>query len=130
MKMKFYTLTLLAIGAMASLSPNAALAGEKKSQAELEAQAKVTKEEAQKTALAAVPNATVKSAELEEEKGKLIWSFDLNTPGSQNITEVGVDALSGKVVENKVETAKDEADEAKEDADKEGGKTGHHGHKK
>jgi uncharacterized membrane protein YkoI len=73
-------------------------ATEKSEQAELQAQAKITKEQAQQTALAKAPSGTVKEAELEKEKGKLIWSFDIATPGSKDIAEVGVDAITGNVV--------------------------------
>lgn len=66
--------------------------------AKLQAEAKVSKAEAQATALAQVPNGTVKESELEKEHGKLIWSFDIATPGSKDITEVNVDAINGKVV--------------------------------
>ena len=81
-------------------------------QAELTAQAKITQEEAANTALTKVPNGKIKSAELEKEHGNLIWSFDIATPKSKNITEVQVDAKTGKVVSTQIETAKDQANEA------------------
>src|SRR5436853_6755459 len=68
---------------------------EKHSKANLEAEAKVSKADAQKTALAAVPGGMIKEGELEKEKGKLIWSFDTATPGTKDITEVQEDAISG-----------------------------------
>ena len=77
---------------------------EKQEQAELQAQAKISKEQAQQTALAKAPGGTVKEGELEKEKGKLIWSFDIATPGSKDITEVGVDAITGEVVSVEKET--------------------------
>jgi uncharacterized membrane protein YkoI len=77
---------------------------EKQEQAELQAQAKISQEQAQQTALAKAPGGTVKEGELEKEKGKLIWSFDIATPGSPNITEVGVDAITGDVVSVETET--------------------------
>jgi len=46
----------------------------------------------------------VQSSELEEEKGKLVWSFDIATPGTKDITEVLVDALTGQVVSTEKET--------------------------
>jgi uncharacterized membrane protein YkoI len=64
----------------------------------LQAPAKVSKADAQATALAKVPNATVKECELEREHGRIIWSFALNTPDSKDITEVNVDAVTGDVV--------------------------------
>ena len=79
-------------------------ATEKQEQAELQAQAKISKEQAQQTALAKAPGGTVKEGELEKEKGKLIWSFDIAMPGSNDITEVGVDAITGEVVSVEKET--------------------------
>jgi uncharacterized membrane protein YkoI len=84
---------------------------EKQEQAELQAQAKVSKEQAQKTALAKVTGGTVKEAELEKEKGKLIWSFDIATPDSKDITEVAVDAITGDVVSVEKETLEQQKNE-------------------
>ena len=56
----------------------------------------ITMEEARATALARIPG-TVKKAELEEEKGLLIYSFDIRDKSGQ-IMEVQVDAKSGAVV--------------------------------
>ena len=81
-------------------------------QAKWMSEAKVSKEDAQATAMARVPNGTVKEAELEKEHGKLIWSFDIATPDSQDITEVNVDAMNGKVVSTDKEKPEDEAKEA------------------
>jgi uncharacterized membrane protein YkoI len=54
--------------------------------------------QAKKTALAKVPKGTIKSSELERENGRLIWSFDIAKSGTRNITEVQVDAKTGKVI--------------------------------
>ena len=77
---------------------------EKQEQSELQSQAKISKEQAQQTALAKAPGGTVKEGELEKEKGKLIWSFDIATPGSANTTEVNVDAITGEIVNVEQET--------------------------
>ena len=61
-------------------------------------EAKVSKQDAQATAAAKVPNGTFKESELEKENGKLIWSFDFATPDTTDITEVNVDAITGGVV--------------------------------
>lgn len=61
-------------------------------------QAKVQPAEAQKAALARVPNGTITKAEIEQEKKKLIYSYDITVPGKSGITEVHVDATTGKVV--------------------------------
>jgi len=73
-------------------------ATDKDREAKLQAQAKVSRSEAEKIALAKVPNGTIKEGEIEKEKGKLIWSFDIATPGAADITEVQVDAMSGELV--------------------------------
>ena len=79
------------------------------------AEAKVTRDDAGKTALAKVPNGTIKEGELEKEKGRLIWSFDITTPDVKDITEVNVDAITGDVVSVEKEAAENEAKEAAED---------------
>ena len=88
----------------------------KESQAQLQAEAKVSRADAEKAALAKAPNGTIKEGELEREKGKLIWSFDIATPGSQDITEVAVDALTGQVVALEKETPAQQEKEKKADA--------------
>lgn len=82
--------------------------------ASLQARAKVSRAEAEKIALAKVPNGSIKEGELEKEKGKLIWSFDIATPGSQDITEVQVDAVTGEVVSVEKETPAQQKKEAKD----------------
>jgi uncharacterized membrane protein YkoI len=103
MKIKNLMFPMLAAGLLAGLT---ACVSESAKEANLEAQAKITKADAEKTALAKVPNGTVKEAEIEKEKGKLIWSFDIATPGTKDIKEVTVDAINGEVVS--VETEKPE----------------------
>ena len=49
----------------------------------LESQAKISKSAAEKIALSKVPTGTIQSAELEKERGKLIWSFDISKPGTK-----------------------------------------------
>lgn len=85
----------------------------------LAAKAKISESEAKKIALTKVPGGKVTEGELEEEKGKLIWSFDIATKGSKDITEVAVDAITGEVVSVDVETPADQAKEKAEDAQKE-----------
>lgn len=81
--------------------------------AALTAEAKITEAQAKTTALAKVPNGTVKSSELEREHGRLVWSFDLSKPSAKGVTEVQVDAKSGKIVLVKKETPAQETKEAK-----------------
>ena len=87
-------------------------------EAALLTQAKISKETAQASALARVPDGTVKEGELEKEKGKLIWSFDIAIPGLKDIKEVAVDALTGEVIAVDTESPADQAKEAAEDAAK------------
>src|SRR5882762_7538778 len=70
-------------------------------QAKLHAEAKISEADARATAPAT-----------EKEHGKLIWSFDIAQVGSKNITEVQVDARTGKIVSSKTETPDKERQEA------------------
>jgi uncharacterized membrane protein YkoI len=63
-----------------------------------ERQAKISKADAEKVAMAQAPTGTIQEAELEKEHGRLIWSFDMKVPGAADITEVNVDALTGQLV--------------------------------
>ncbi len=78
-------------------------------------QPKVSMEQAQKTALEKEPG-DIQSKELEREHGKLIYSFDIRT--ANGIHEVNVDAMSGSVLEDKLETPADEAKEKQQDLKK------------
>ncbi len=89
-------------------------ATEKENEAKLQAQAKVSRSDAEKIALAKAPGGTIKEVELEKEKGKLIWSFDIATPGTADITEVNVDAMTGEVVGVEKESPAQRAKEKKE----------------
>ena len=95
-------------------------AGQPALQAEpgLQAQAKVSYPAAQKAALAKVKGAVIKSAELEQEGGKLIYSFDLKRKGRAGIDEVHVDAVSGKVLSVDHEGPAAEAKERAQDRQK------------
>src|SRR5260370_38246530 len=85
------------------------------SEAELLKQAHVTKHQAKRIALARVKGGTIKSAELEKENGVLIWSFDVAQPGKKDVTEVWVDATTGKITKVDVETPITQKKEAAED---------------
>jgi uncharacterized membrane protein YkoI len=112
MKTKLRLTTLLAAFALTGLTTSTLLAAPKETEAQLQAQAKISKAQAEKTALAKVSHGTIKSGELEKEHGKLVWSFDISSPHSKNITEVQVDAKTGKIVVVEIETPKDQAKEA------------------
>jgi len=77
--------------------------------------AKITAEAATASAQAKVPKGTLKSAEIEEEDGKLIYSFDFETAGKSGSDEVNVDAITGKVLGVEHETPKSEAAEKAKD---------------
>jgi uncharacterized membrane protein YkoI len=72
-----------------------------------------------------VPNGSIKEGEIEKEDGKLVWSFDLATPGTTDLTEVLVDAMTGAVVSVEKETAADQEKEKHEDAKHENNKDEH-----
>jgi uncharacterized membrane protein YkoI len=88
------------------------------SEKQLEKEAKITLNQAEHLALAKVSHGKVSTAELEREHGILIWSFDITQPGTRNISEVQVNAKTGKVVSVKTETPKDQAAEAAADKKK------------
>jgi uncharacterized membrane protein YkoI len=86
------------------------------SQADLQKEAKMTMADARALAQRTVPKATIQTGEIEREGGKLIYSFDMKTPGKAGIDEVNIDAMTGKLIGNQHETPKDEKAEAKADA--------------
>lgn len=94
---------LLAAGLAASASASAALAAEAAFTGhELSGQAKVSLEQARAIALKARPG-QITDQELEKEKGGtgLRYSFDVKV--QKAVYEVGVDAKTGKLLENKKE---------------------------
>jgi len=93
----------------------AAVSAAEPSEAELIKQAKMTKAEAEQIALAKVSRGIVKSAEIENEKGHLVWSFDIARPGRHDITEILVDAKTGKIISTQTESPRDQAKEASAD---------------
>jgi hypothetical protein len=103
MKSTSRNLMLAAVAAMTlSAAPIFAQAAKAKAKqetaADLKAEAKITKAAAKATALAQVPGGTVKASELEREKGKLLYSFDIATKGKSGIDEVQVDAITGALI--------------------------------
>ena len=71
----------------------------------MRAQARTSQMQAEQTALTHAPGGTIKQSELENDNGKLIWWFDLVTPGSKAVTEVSVDAITGGVISVATETS-------------------------
>ena len=80
------------------------------------AKAKITVAAATAAAQAKVPKGKIASIEIEEENGKLIYSFDFKTDGKAGVDEVAVDAITGKAGAVEHEDAAAEKKEA--DADK------------
>ncbi len=108
--------TAVALFAMASAI--ALAAASPASEATLTKQAKITKAEAEHIALAKVSHGRVKSAEIENEKGHLVWSFDIATPNTKDITEFLVDAKSGQIISQQTESVHDQTKEAAADKKK------------
>lgn len=75
--------------------------------------AKVAAAPALASAQAKVPGGKLKSAEIEREDGKLVYSFSFTTGGKSGEDEVLVDAMSGVVLKTEHETPEQEAREEK-----------------
>ena len=84
------------------------------SETELLKQARVTKHEAKKIALAKVKRGTIKCVALEKENGVLIWSIDIAQPPKKDLTDVWVDATTGKIIAIEAETPLTEKKEVAE----------------
>ncbi len=84
--------------------------------ASVSAQTKIGMKRAKQIALARVKG-KIQSSELEREKGQMVYSFDIRNKRG-GITEILINAYSGKVVEVKNESVADEAKEKAEDAKK------------
>jgi uncharacterized membrane protein YkoI len=84
-------------------------------QAALEKEAKLTRAQAEEIALKKAPGGKVTDAELEREKGKLVWSFDIKT-AKPGVTEVLVNAMDGTIVSVTHESPAKEAAEKKQEA--------------
>jgi uncharacterized membrane protein YkoI len=85
-------------------------------QADLQKEAKMKMADARALAQKTVPTGKIASGEIEREGGKLIYSFDMKSPGKSGIDEVNIDAMTGTLISNQHETPKDEKAEAKADA--------------
>jgi uncharacterized membrane protein YkoI len=80
-------------------------------QAELRARATISESQARQTALASVRGGRIAEAELEEENGRLIYSFDI--AGQNGTYDVEVDALTGQLLQSRLEN--DDADDDTDD---------------
>ena len=98
------TLALFAAGSLAAASLNAQQTmqqpqtGYKREVPDsLVAKAKISEDSARAVALKRVPG-TIEALELENEHGRLIYSWDIKVAGKPGITEVHVSALNGRVL--------------------------------
>ena len=105
------TVITLAVS-LVSAGTVAAQKAKPETQAALMRQAKVSKAVATRTALSKVPGGKVQSSEIEREKGKLIYSFDIKVAGKSGIEEINVDALTGAVIAHEHESPAAEKKEA------------------
>jgi uncharacterized protein YpmB len=85
------------------------------SETELLKQARITKHQAKKIARARVRHGAIKCVELQKENGVLIWSVDIAQPPKKDLTDVWVDATTGKITAVEVETPITEKKEVAED---------------
>ncbi|MBA2687050.1 MAG: PepSY domain-containing protein [Gemmatimonadaceae bacterium] len=85
-------------------------------EATLRAEARIDEATARRIALKQVKRGTVKSSELEREKGHLVYSFDIKVAAQSGIEEVLIDAMNGNVISREHETPKMEKAEARKDA--------------
>lgn len=108
MKMNYKTFL---IGATFAGIATSTLLAAAETDAQLLKQAKISKSQAEQIALKKVPNGKVQSEEIENEHNALVWSFDIATPGTKNITEVLVNAKTGKIVDVSTENATDQGKE-------------------
>ena len=116
-KLNPYALILASVLLVAGTRARAQAAKpEEQGRAALRREAKIAEADARKTALAAVPGGRVQSHELEREKGKLIYSYDIKVAGKSGVEEVNVDAMTGAIVAHEHEDAGAEARERKGEA--------------
>ena len=91
-------LSIFTAGAVSAQSAPAAAVKVTEDKPGLLKRAKISADSATKLATAAVPNGRVTAGEIEEEDGKLIYSFDIRVPGKSGIEEIHIDPATGAVV--------------------------------
>lgn len=75
----------------------------------------ITMEAARKVALARVPGGKIQEEELEQERGRQVYSFEISSPGKSGDQEVVVDASNGQVLS--VQQEKEGQDDQKGERD-------------
>ncbi len=104
MKHGTIVLAALALAAIPSLAwgqgapRSTAPAYQREVPARLLRQAKVSEDSALKVASARIPGGKVQALELENENGKLIWSWEFTLAGRPGVYECNVNALDGSIV--------------------------------
>jgi hypothetical protein len=68
-------------------------------------------------ALERVPGGRIVEAELEEERGRLVYSYDIKLDGAQGIVDVEIDATTGAVLHVAREDDDDKDDDDSDDSD-------------
>jgi uncharacterized membrane protein YkoI len=71
------------------------------------AQSLLSRQDAETRALQLVPGGAIVGGNLERQKDRLLWLFDVSIPGSKNVRAIQVDAYSGAVVSNLLESPVD-----------------------
>ncbi len=108
-----FVLSLFLLTGLFGAASTNAFGQEGKPDASLAKQAKITMAEARAIAQKKAAG-KIEGEELEREHGKLLYSFDIrNAKGT--ITEVQVDAKTGKLLSAKVESKQDEQKEKQQD---------------
>src|SRR6476660_6540715 len=79
-------------------------------------EARIDEATAAAAARARIPYGTIRSVELEREKGRLIYSYDFIVAGKKGVEEVNIDAVTGKVIATEHESAATDRGEAAHDA--------------
>ena len=103
---------VLAVGGLLAVGATAAWKVQHDRNA-LQERARVPAEDARATALAAVPGGRIVESELEEEDGRLIYSFDIEAADGTH--DVEIDALTGEVLQSALENENDDHDDDTED---------------
>ena len=85
------------------------------------ARAAVSMDQARETAFSSLPaSGRVTEEEIEEEGGRLIYSFDIEVPG-QGTYDVEIDAMTGQVIQSGLDDEDDsDSDDVDSDADSDG----------
>jgi uncharacterized membrane protein YkoI len=72
--------------------------------ASLQAQLLIPRDRAETAALRLVPGGEIVAGNLEQDNDRLLWWFDVSIPGSRNVKAIQIDAYTGAIVSNTIET--------------------------